>query len=371
VACRAAPAPVETFGPVEPIAPGVDLYRSADASLVNGVGPIAVSLLRLDPARVALSSALSNDTVLDAETVQGIARRRGAVAAVNGGFFNRANGEPIGLLKVAGELVSDAATPRGVVVVGDAPSGPTAITFDQLAARMTLSFVANGQKWVVPIDGVDTTRARGRLMLYTPAYHADTDTAPTGTEWVLDGRPLRVIDVRMNFGHTRIPAGGAVLSFGGTDLPPTLAALVENVTVSFDVAWKSAHQVPAAVLDEAAHIVNGAGLLRRAGQVLTDWRLEDLSPETFTNARHPRTLIGVDRAGLVWLVAVDGRQPDYSVGMTFEDLQRLSDRLELVSALNLDGGGSTTMVVKGELVNKPSDPAGQRPVSDAILVTLR
>jgi exopolysaccharide biosynthesis protein len=70
-------------------------------------------------------------------------------------------------------------------------------------------------------------------------------------------------------------------------------------------------------------------------------------------------------------VAVDGRQPSYSIGMTFADLQRLCDRLDLVSALNLDGGGSTTMVVKGQVVNKPSDPAGARPVSDAIVVSLR
>jgi exopolysaccharide biosynthesis protein len=49
----------------------------------------------------------------------------------------------------------------------------------------------------------------------------------------------------------------------------------------------------------------------------------------------------------------------------------LCDRLGLRDALNLDGGGSTTMVINGEIVNRPSDAAGPRPVSDAILVTLR
>ncbi len=123
-------------------------------------------------------------------------------------------------------------------------------------------------------------------------------------------------------------------------------------------------------LDEAAHIVNGAGLLRREGEVLRDWKVEGLNAEAFTNARHPRTMVGVDREGFIWLAAVDGRQPTYSIGMTFDEMQRLCDRLGLVSALNLDGGGSTTMVVKGQIVNRPSDPAGARPVSDAILVTL-
>jgi exopolysaccharide biosynthesis protein len=54
--------------------------------------------------------------------------------------------------------------------------------------------------------------------------------------------------------------------------------------------------------------------------------------------------------------------------MTFAELMTLVDRLELRDALNLDGGGSTTMVVKGVMVNKPADAAGARAVSDAIIV---
>ena len=57
--------------------------------------------------------------------------------------------------------------------------------------------------------------------------------------------------------------------------------------------------------------------------------------------------------------------------MTFADCSTLCDRLDLTDALNLDGGGSTTMVVKGAIVNKPSDAAGPRPVSDALLVMAR
>ena len=81
--------------------------------------------------------------------------------------------------------------------------------------------------------------------------------------------------------------------------------------------------------------------------------------------------MGIDRRGDLWLVAIDGRQPDYSVGMTFAELLALCNRLDLANAINLDGGGSTTMVVKGEVVNKPSDAAGPRPISDAILVKAR
>ncbi len=359
--------PRSWLGTAETIAPGVELYRSGDETLVENNGPIALCLLKLDLTKVQLSSALSNEEVLDAESVADIAARHDAIAAVNGGFY-RTNGEPLGLLKVGGELVSDSGAPKGVVII-PAPGHPPPLLFDQLAAKMTLTFTAEGQTWSVPIDGVDTTRERGKLMLYTPAYHADTDTAPTGTEWVLDGRPLRVATMRPGAGRTKIPRSGAVLSFGGTTLPPALTALTEDVVVTLSTTWRSARGLPAATLDAARDIIGGAGLLRRDGALVSDWKTEALNPDTFTDVRHPRTMIGVDAQGRAWLVTVDGRLPNYSIGMTFADLQRLATRLKLTDALNLDGGGSTTMVVHGEVVNKPSDPGGARPVSDALIVT--
>ena len=354
------------------LATGVEYYTSTDRSLVEPAGPIAVFLLKLDPRHVRLDSALSNEEVMGAETVDAIAARHHAVAAVNGGFFDVKTGEPVSLLKVAGELVSDNAAVKGAVVIQSPPRGRTELWFDQISARMSLTFKAVGRDYVVPIDGVDTTRARGKLMLYTPMYHADTDTAGNGIEWTLDGKPLHVVDVRTNTGHTPIPRAGAVLSFGGLELPDALAVLAPGVTVAFETTWKTLNGLTAKQLDRADAIVNGAGLLRLHGKVPTNWETgESLVPANFLNMRHPRTLIGVDDKGFIWLAAIDGRQPEHSVGMMFADLERLCDRLGLTDALNLDGGGSTTMVAGGRIVNKPSDAAGPRPISDAILVTLR
>jgi hypothetical protein len=369
-ACRAAEPPEAWLGAAERIAPGVELYRATDPTLVQPAGPIAVYLLRLDPARVRLGSALANDRILGAERVDGIAARRSAVAAINGGFFNIDNGEPVGLLKVGGELVSDTGLVKGAVIIRAPADGRTSLAFDQLKVRMSMTFEASGRAWTVPIDGVDTTRERGRLMLYTPAYHSDTDTAPNGTEWVLGGNPLRVLQIRSDRGHAPIPRDGVALSYGGLELPEALAALGPDVEVALQTTWTSAHGSTRDDLDRADHVIGGAGLLRRGSEVLSNWDAERL-PDTFSHVRHPRTLIGLDRSGYIWLAAIDGRQPDYSVGMAFPDLQSLGDRLHLTDALNLDGGGSTTMVVEGQVVNRPSDAAGPRAVSDAILVTLR
>jgi exopolysaccharide biosynthesis protein len=81
----------------------------------------------------------------------------------------------------------------------------------------------------------------------------------------------------------------------------------------------------------------------------------------------PRTGVGVTADGRILLVVVDGRQPRWSVGPTAVEFARILRDLGAVTALNLDGGGSSTMVVEGELVNRPSD-GRERAISNAILI---
>jgi hypothetical protein len=89
----------------------------------------------------------------------------------------------------------------------------------------------------------------------------------------------------------------------------------------------------------------------------------------FSRARHPRTAVGISRdSATVYLVVVDGRQKA-SVGMTLEELANAMIALGAFEALNLDGGGSTALVVRDSIVNVPSDPNGERPVGNAIVVT--
>jgi hypothetical protein len=352
------------------LADGVDYYTSTDPTLLSPPGPIAVYLLKLDPTRARLSSVHAHDEILGLETVDSIAARHHAVAAVNGGYFNAANGDPVFVLKESGELVSDAAVIKGGVAIRSPARGKTELDFDQLSAKVLLTFSSAGREWVVPIAGVDTTRARGKLMLYNARYHGDTDTASKGVEWVLSGHPTRVVEVRRDAGHTPIPKDGSVLSYGGLDLPEALTMLTTGVRVSFRISWTTVNGLAPGRLDAADDIVAGAGLLRLKGRMLQNWQeVETLSPQYFLNVRHPRTVVGVDARGTIWLAAVDGRQLGYSLGMTFAELERLCDRLSLTDALNLDGGGSTTMAVKGKVVNRPSD--GSRAVSDALIVTTR
>ena len=369
-ACLTAACPRETsidLGTPERVADGVQLYRLTDPTLLDPPQPIAIQMLRLDASRVDLRSALAQDRVMQLETVPDIAARAKAIAAVNAGFFVVKNGDPAGVLEIGGELVSDATLTRGAVGILRRPGKPLALIFDRVGASAALRFQSRGEEFAQPIDGIDTTRARGKLMLYTPRFGPDSDMADTGVEWQLAGSPLTVVERRPNQGRTPIPFDGVVLSFGGTILPTALERLDRGQAVTLERRFTTRLGTTPAQWAGAQDIIGGAGLLMLNGRPAADWTDEQLRAG-FDTERHPRTMIGTGRGNSIWLVTVDGRNPGVSAGMTFAELLRLATQLSLTAALNLDGGGSTTMVVKGKVVNRPSDATGPRRVSDALIV---
>ena len=296
---RPAAADLTFLGAPERIATGVDLFR-IDGTLDGE--PRSLRLLRLDPARVRLASALATGEIPGRATVADIARRTRALAAVNAGFFSP-TGDPNGLLKIDGHLLSDTRRARGAVALFE-QRGAMQGLFDQVSARVRLRFRAGGEWRTVPIDGVDTTRGAGRLTLYTPASGITTDTTG-GREWALQGTPLRATPLPAS-GNAAIPVNGYVLSFGGQTPPASLAGLVRasSIQVRESLAVRSAERVREWM--RATTVVGGAGLLIRNGVPLTDWTGEQLS-KGFDTTAHPRTVIARDRAGLV--VAHHHRRP--------------------------------------------------------------
>jgi hypothetical protein len=91
----------------------------------------------------------------------------------------------------------------------------------------------------------------------------------------------------------------------------------------------------------------------------------------FSRARHPRSALGISRdSATLYLVAVDGRRQT-SVGMTLEELADAMLALGAYEAMNLDGGGSSALVVRDSIVNVPSDTSGERPVGNVVAITRR
>jgi hypothetical protein len=346
VALVAAVAPPSAHQPDLPeprnVAPGVLLYHLQSLALLDPQGPLTIWALRLDPKRVDLQAALANDEIMDTETVAGIAERHKPIAAINAGFF-LPNGDPAGVMTIDGRLVSDTRRPRGAVGISR-DRGGVKLVFARL--RATASIVLQNSSppssggpamYAIPIHGIDTTRIRGQLMLYTPSYHADTDTAKGGLEWVIDRQRGRLISGPHQGGKTPIPPRGFVLSFGGEKVPESLLSLRRSTRVQLNVSYEPVEGEPKSWL-LAQDIVGGAGLLIRDGQNVEDWSIERFN-QGFAENRHPRTMIGTSADSAIWLITVDGRQPESSVGMTLIELRALAHRLGLVNALNLDGGG--------------------------------
>lgn len=122
----------------------------------------------------------------------------------------------------------------------------------------------------------------------------------------------------------------------------------------------------AAGTDEGA-LVGGLPVLLRDGRRVGGLMVEE-NPG-FAASRHPRTAVGWTPAtDRLWLVVVDGRQGEYSSGMTLPELTRLFEALAVTEALNLDGGGSSVLVMRGRAVSRPSDDDGERAVVNALVL---
>lgn len=354
-------APREALRPSQ-VEPGITSYELSEPAYFGAGSPISGRLLEIRPSAARLDIEYGKSGKQGRETVPVMAERRDAIAAINAGFFGT-NGDPAGIFKINGLLVSDTARPRGAVGFATAAGPPL------LFGRVTAGASIKAGRARAAVTGIDTVRGARGVILYTPRYGADTRATGDGTEWTLQGSPLRVTRISTSEASS-IPPDGFVLSAAGA-VPPALARLKLGDRVEIDTTYTSQAGAPRAAWQRADDIVGGAGLLLWRGRDAQDWAAERLDAKAFVDARHPRTLIGVDREGDVWLVVIDGRQPEHSVGMSLPELTALARRLGLVDALNLDGGGSSTMVVKGKIVNRPSDPTGPRPVSDAIVVLRR
>ncbi|MGI8860789.1 MAG: phosphodiester glycosidase family protein, partial [Rubrobacteraceae bacterium] len=191
-----------------------------------------------------------------------------------------------------------------------------------------------------------------------------------GAEAVLDSSG-RVTALREGRGGL-IPPDGSVLSGTGegADWLRAHAQPGDTVRITENVSGDGA------VLDNGTGAVNGGPrLVENGSEEITAFTEGFVYPEDpefyyrFGERRNPRTIAGVTPGGDLLLVAVDGRAPGYSVGASFGEEAGIMDSLGAEEAVNLDGGGSTTMTLGTRLVTRPSDATtGERPIGDAVVV---
>jgi exopolysaccharide biosynthesis protein len=137
--------------------------------------------------------------------------------------------------------------------------------------------------------------------------------------------------------------------------------LIDNVSVD-----TSGNLTPDWLAEGVIYAVGGGPRLVKDGEIHVTSLEEQFKPDV-ASGRAPRTAVGVTDDGKLLLIAVTGRKAYHSVGVTLDELAHIALELGAKDAMNLDGGGSSTMVVRNFVMNTPSD-GRERKVADAILV---
>jgi exopolysaccharide biosynthesis protein len=357
----AAPFPLVTGSSVEreAVAPGVSrsTYR-----LLTAEGPLVVSVVTVDPKEptVRLGTVLAHDTVVSKdETTSSMARRTGAVAGINGDYFDiNATGAPVGIVIRAGALERT-------------PSARPALTItrDRHIRFETYRFagVATSGATTVPISALNEWPPAAGAALLTPSFGA----IPPGGAGVtlLDLQPLAA------------PAGVKRYRVAAvTSAPPWPPA--SGLRLAYGPAAQSAAPVPDVgdvvvlaydtdpPLAEVSAAIGGGPLLLQAGAPVDDPSSPNYADR---DRRIPASAAARFPDGTLALVVVDGRHPATSIGVNRAELIALLRALGASDALLLDGGGSATLVARvlGDLeagvVNDPSDGV-ERPVADGLFV---
>ena len=337
---------------------------------------VRMNLLRLDLAKVRLDVVHAMDAAIGTEKTSSIATRHGAVAAINAGFFRLDNsifaGDPAGVLMIDHRLLSESLNSRTALFISNI-TAQTEVAFAPI--DINDQFTIRGKTFY--LSGINRERKVNELIEYTPVFNRTTLTDGSGLEIVVrGGRITAVADGR---GSATIPDDGYVISASGTSRDQLLpvvkvgAKLKMGTGVIHRMSDKGFPNEESSRTDiafsSAEDITNGIPQLIRNGRIDITWEQEKTT-KSFVETRHPRTAVAKLKDGKFLMITVDGRS-ESSGGIGLYDLANYLLELGATDAMNLDGGGSTTMFLDGKVVNHPSDKEGERKVSDAILVTLR
>ena len=322
--------------------------------------PWSIHVLKVDRSRadyefhtLARSNGLSLGTMT--EQTKTVPMELGKpIAGINGDFWKSGiyDGDPEGLQIMRGELVS-------------APGERSCFWIDREGQPHATNVVSQIKvTWpnsVTTLVGLNEERTNGGTVLYTSAVGPATRTKPCrelilqreqGSAWL----PLRagqeyvarVREVRET-GNSPVAPDTLVLS-----LSSELQGRISNVSTG-TVLRISTATIPN--LHGVQTAIGGGPTLVRNGKMAT-----------FTSAplRHPRTALGWNEE-FYYLVVVDGRQPNISVGMTLQELAAYMIKLGCQTAINLDGGSSATFWAYGNVMNSPCN-GHERPMANALVL---
>ena len=352
-ASSAAAAPVQLF-PGATYESGVEFTPHGPVGLHIVRGPNPVGLYRLRPT-------LSNESVLGRETVSSMQRRlapQATMVGVNGDFSRFADGKPSGILLRDGVLVAPPNSQRSSAGFGLDGA------LDVRRVKFLGTWRGTGQRRAV--NEFNDAPGKNGLALFTSDWGATTPRIAGALAVVLSPFPPSVpntdlvapVTSSVRNAPVRIAPGTAVLVARGN----AAAKLEAEAAVGTTITLRLILQPDWGTVSDA---IGGGPVLVRDGKPVYSaneaFEVAQIAP------RHPRTAIGQTADGRILLVVVDGRQAGYSVGMTTFEMALMMVRLGSVRAMQLDGGGSSTLAFDGSVLNRPSD-GRERPISTAVMI---
>jgi hypothetical protein len=281
------------------------------------------------------------------------------VAGIEGDLFSATDGHPSGIVLRNGALLHPPLGARSSIGVDSAGT----LHVDRV--KFFGTWQGTGQRR--PLGGINEAPSPGEVILFTPAYGPKAPVVTGSYEIALAPFPAPIPNVELRAqvtatgsgGGEAIPTDGAVLMATGA----TAAKLQAQAPVGTPVSTRLILQ-PAWTGVGAA--LGGGPVLVRSGKPVFR-SLEDFTNDQVT-ARSPRAGVGQLADGRIVLVAVDGRQPGYSVGLTSFELAQALVGLGAVTASGVSPGDDVTVAFDGKLLNRPSARGGERPVKEALLV---
>ena len=281
---------------------------------------------------LAVEPAIASETLASRNKISNIAGRDNAIVAINGGYFKPQTGVPLGTLMINKKVYTGPIYDR--VAMGIFDNG-----FEMARVQLKDNVVTN--KGGLKIDNINQPRMLStNTIVYTPDWGEYSPPSPKyGKQLVISGGKL----VKTSYGRSQIPKDGFVIVGPQKSLDTIANARKFKLDIKINPEWKDVN-----------HIISGGPYLVKNGDIYVDMTAQKLAS---IGGRNPRTAIGYTKDNSLIMLTADGRE-GASIGLTLVELANLMKELGCVNAMNLDGGGSTVMYVKGKIVNKPAVQGG-------------
>ena len=297
--------------------------------------PVRINIVELSKGvneDLVIEPAIASGTLASKSKISNIANRENAIVAINGGYFKPQTGVPLGTLMINKKVYTGPIYDR--VAMGIFDNG-----FDM--ARVQLRAQVETNKGGLKIDNINQPRMLStHTIVYTSDWGEYSPPCPKyGVQIVVENGKA----TRMSYGSNRIPKDGFVIVGAEKNLNSIKDAKRFKLNVKINPEWKDVN-----------HIISGGPYLIKNGDIYVDMTAQKLGS---IGGRNPRTAIGYTRDNHLIMLTADGREGS-SIGLTLVELANLMKELGCVNAMNLDGGGSTVMFVKGQVVNKPAVQGG-------------